>query len=705
MPTWFLLAFGILFGLIMGNCPVFAQDNPVDELNSLREKTVKLQEYILVQEAELAAEKFERKVLLGKVKKNPVKEDPAEKGDQREVESLWRKVKNVLQDNHQARLKKLRALEKEMQNQTTAALENWKNAQLAQLGFVDKVVEVETKLGQEWKKDSQKGIFDYLFNRSTLALIVYGIFIVIVGILFALHENRQKLRRRLRSAGRVGLLLLGGLVFCLPGCSSGELNRDSPRLEKQKTELERQNQTAKERLAALGRENALAEETREEWRAKIVDHWSKKFAHANLDSDEQMKEFRAQEQEMFELVHDILVGAQVVELANKQEKAVMEKLNGETQALKEFVNGERFFQNSLGGVRVVGCFLFIYLGFVFLRRVRKKRKRELAEQAIVCPCCLARDSLEPTHDKYLECSNCGYKFPENYQKLPCLCFPTVGIRASGKTHWLVTAYEQVRNDDVDAAVRFESVQSLADEEFDALVVEILENRRGSRPSQAASLPYPLVFHVRDNDGGNPNSCMLNVFDFSGEVMKERRADSDMRKRALLMDGFILFLDPTQIKGEAGRYKLSDQVKALSAFHEEMRIERELPVGAPIDIPVAVCISKLDLLLRYNPMGRSANKLLLKPLRKSLAKPICLKELQYRSKLCEKVVSALFPGWKLPRTLKDNFGGRFMLFPMSPVGIEEGELGQEDLMQRSFAPVGIMEPILWLLHMHGYTVFD
>jgi hypothetical protein len=59
---------------------------------------------------------------------------------------------------------------------------------------------------------------------------------------------------------------------------------------------------------------------------------------------------------------------------------------------------------------------------------------------------------------------------------------------------------------------------------------------------------------------------------------------------------------------------------------------------------------------------------------------------------------------LTRTLTEHFGGRFQFFPLTPVGLEEGELGQNDLTRRTFSPVGVLEPILWLMHMHGFNVF-
>jgi hypothetical protein len=44
--------------------------------------------------------------------------------------------------------------------------------------------------------------------------------------------------------------------------------------------------------------------------------------------------------------------------------------------------------------------------------------------------------------------------------------------------------------------------------------------------------------------------------------------------------------------------------------------------------------------------------------------------------------------------------------MSAVNLIEKELGVGDMTKRSaIVPFGVAEPIMWLLHMHGYQVFS
>ena len=91
------------------------------------------------------------------------------------------------------------------------------------------------------------------------------------------------------------------------------------------------------------------------------------------------------------------------------------------------------------------------------------------------------------------------------------------------------------------------------------------------------------------------------------------------------------------------------------------------------------------------------------LRKSMMRRVNLALIHERSQLCAGAMPLMFPGWNLERMLRENFGGRYMFFPMSSVGLEGAELGIEDLSQRTIAPFGTIEPLLWLLHMHGYCV--
>ena len=56
-------------------------------------------------------------------------------------------------------------------------------------------------------------------------------------------------------------------------------------------------------------------------------------------------------------------------------------------------------------------------------------------------------------------------------------------------------------------------------------------------------------------------------------------------------------------------------------------------------------------------------------------------------------------------LRKRFGGNIMYFPLSSVSLIDAELGEKDLKKRTLAPFGLVEPFLWLLHMHGFCIFE
>ena len=81
--------------------------------------------------------------------------------------------------------------------------------------------------------------------------------------------------------------------------------------------------------------------------------------------------------------------------------------------------------------------------------------------------------------------------------------------------------------------------------------------------------------------------------------------------------------------------------------------------------------------------------------------LSVETIEARSRLMGQLRDTVWPGWQIERQIDDLFGGRFLFFPLTPVGLDG--LGERDLTRRTIAPVGLLEPLLWLLHMNGYPV--
>lgn len=353
----------------------------------------------------------------------------------------------------------------------------------------------------------------------------------------------------------------------------------------------------------------------------------------------------------------------------------------------------------------VGLIGFVSTGFLWFLTAGSRRTRELAE---TCPLCLAEGMLEPGPGgaDTLQCRNvisespheeCNFDFPALYRSLPKLSFPTLGVPSSGKTHWLSMVYRQLnQNQDIPPEVEFAKIRSRSSEDFDRIVSDILSSRNGPAATQVDSLPHPLVFNFIDHDRLGPTNLLVNIFDYSGEVLRHMTLQDHQRRRAFTADGYFFFLDPTQTSDE--------QIKPLMDFRQDVRVVKKLRAGQHLHCPVALCVPKIDLLTRQryaDPAGGDAVDRFYRDLA-DIGWGMDQQSILARSTLMRDLRDTIWPGWEIERTIKDIFGGRYMFFPFTPVGLD----GMDDdwtTGNRVISPVGILHPLMWLLHMNGYPV--
>ena len=163
-------------------------------------------------------------------------------------------------------------------------------------------------------------------------------------------------------------------------------------------------------------------------------------------------------------------------------------------------------------IRIAAAFVFFALALggagLFLRGVRRRAEKT----ANTCPLCLGVNTLEPVGNqdggpRLLRCDNtgeafergvCEFTFSETYRSLPKLCFPTLGIPQTGKTHWLAMTYRQINCTDYPPNMRIDRLRWGLAEQFDAIVDEILNARMGPMPTLPA-IPTPLVFDFHAQD--------------------------------------------------------------------------------------------------------------------------------------------------------------------------------------------------------------
>jgi hypothetical protein len=540
-------------------------------------------------------------------------------------------------------------------------------------------------------------------------------------------ELRLSIRKAKRSAITTVLLIC---LAALPGCTSNSGDQKAW-VEREQLELIAAIKEATEKA------DSAANAANAKWQAS-VDGWAKLVTSPadSVDAIVQREEVGESGQSgIRDRLRAIALEAHLAALIVKDSEDQRAKLAQERPKLDEMVSGAKWRSILFASVRI--GFAAVLFGitvapFWFARRTRRAAIR-LASRT--CPRCFRRDTLkvektvgtpeskpryrgakakakevtEPEENEDTEaiCSKCGLRMRRSYLKIPRLCFPTVGVRSSGKTHMLVTAYNRIRKRTAPSAAIIQPAPSGSDidKRFDRLIDEIF-HRRGEAGATDLVLPDPVLVHLKDRDRAGANPALVNLFDYSGELINPDVDVNQLKATAVQMDGFMLFLDPTQLYGDGANVTLDEQLGMLDQFLAHMRRERKVPVGGSIPVPVAVCITKFDLLVNENPIGGQSIPFirhLLKELN-PIPREVTLETIRARSNMVEEMLPLMFTGTDVRGIVEGYFGKQVMFFPMSSVGLFEQELGIRDLSRRTIAPYGVAEPLVWLLHMYGYEVF-
>lgn len=392
----------------------------------------------------------------------------------------------------------------------------------------------------------------------------------------------------------------------------------------------------------------------------------------------------------------------------------LDKLQGDLQQHAAGIQSYQWIKRLTGaglGLGLLGCTL--WFGLLLERRISRERKL----LSNTCPRCTAWGKLEPNPNQQspggvvapalreLICTNvisedpyedCQFVFLEQHREHPRLTFPTLGVPSCGKTVGMLMTYHLLRNAGCYGTGTFEKLSTAGSKEFDQKVDDLIN--RGIVPERTilGVLPPPVVFNFSDNDSllGRSN-VLVNIFDYSGEITSNRRLTDAHRYRALNGDGYFFYLDPT--------YPSQDQSDALNRFREDIKTLRRLGPNQQVHTPVALCLTKIDLMVTQ-PYGRGDTILEfyddLRKIEQTTANG-SLERITKRSELTSRLRHLIWPDWEIEAQIRGLFGDRFMFFPMTPIGMDQP--GEENLAVRHIRPYCILEPVSWLLHMNGYPV--
>lgn len=627
-----------------------------------------------------------------------------------------RAMSSLLEENNQPALAALEAAVEESSDRRREIVDRWRSIRAAEYARRLELFEVKAN-------KFIAGQLASLLSVDNRWFWLCGLIAVLTLVMAAAHERRHEVRRRLNGgrARAMGLSnVLGMLALALAMITAttfvfGDrvyhwlLKAGSIDEADTSEQLAEMNRKAAARRAGLQRGKADVDGQYE----RVVADWQRR------QTDQEPKsalwdQWRQSRQALETLTANLAVEAGAAQQMETDLKA-LEALQGDVAANAQqrdaYRRRKRWIRGGLGlgllGLAAGGGTLF-----------RRGVKRRLEKTRNTCPLCLGEGTFEPASNSGLggaasgghvaldmvQCKNviseqpyeeCEFTFMSMYREIAKLCFPTLGIPQAGKTHWLAMVYRELNRGNYPEVVQFERIKSASSDEFDLVVDEILNKKMGPMATQVGRIPHPLVFNFLDRDRFGASNILVNIFDYSGEVIRSQTIEDRQRQRALDGDGFFFFLDPTEPS--------ETQSQALAGFREDLRRIKGLKAGRQVHIPVALCVSKIDLMVDEpyaDPDGGGVIDHFYRDLGE-VGWDMSLRSIAARSRLMARLRDTVWPGWQIERQIDDLFGGRYMFFPLTPVGLEGA--GEHDLSRRTIAPLGLLDPLLWLLHMNGYPV--
>lgn len=601
--------------------------------------------------------------------------------------------------------------------------------------------------------DQQQAAYGFDFDTGSqrelqpsfadVGAIVWAVVVFLVARRLGQQVRRVSMRQARRAAAAVVLLSL----FTMSGCSHTPAPDERPWTVREDEKL-----TDDVRESTEKADVAVAEANKK-WTATL-DGWAALVHAPGVPGDPVEGILRDGENDVRKTVQEAAVNARVAERLIAEAEVERTQLEADKAKLGSLTSSAKWRAVAFATARCTGIALLFGLAIAPFWRARRKETAAIRADAKKCPRCFStkliveknavvrkpdqdggRDEEEdfpqplhrgtrtkpkpkkakksdegeqPEETGYVECKSCSFRFLRSYQHVRRLCFPVVGVPNSGKTHMLATGYDRVRKRTAPTVAVVQPAPSLGDVRFEQYIDLILNMKQvaGNTVHDVRNPPDPVMLHVRDADPVGPNTALVNLFDYSGELVNQNIDKDRLKKQAVLMDGFMLFLDPTQLYGDGANVTLDRQLSALNEFMADMREARGVPLGQVIPVPVAVCITKFDLLVTENPIQSQSVPFIRQLLAKMNPPPkeTTIGTIRKRSETVEDMLELIFRGVDIRALVESYFGPQVMFFPVSSVSLFENELGIKDLSRRTIAPFGVAEPFLWLLHMHGYEIF-
>lgn len=296
------------------------------------------------------------------------------------------------------------------------------------------------------------------------------------------------------------------------------------------------------------------------------------------------------------------------------------------------------------------------------------------------------------------CPECHSSLPQRFADAPSRSMALIGTKASGKTNFIAVVLHELEHR---IGPRFSgALTALDDPTRDRIDNELYPRLYKSGlvldPTQSAvgsaATREPLVARLALN--GKPSNLVF--FDAAGEDLQSLEILEREGRYVTLSDGLILLVDPLQIQAVRddleGTVELpdltADPYVMLGRLAGLLREARAIPPNKPIDVPLAIAISKIDAVRGLLPDTHPVFSL---PEHDGLFDQTVARSIS--ESLRADAVN--WVGERLDGFLKQEFA-RYAFFGVSALG--ESPVNQR--LRNGVSPHRVEDPILWLLDQWG-----
>jgi hypothetical protein len=310
-----------------------------------------------------------------------------------------------------------------------------------------------------------------------------------------------------------------------------------------------------------------------------------------------------------------------------------------------------------------------------------------------------------------KCPKCGNEIPKTALETPTLPFSIVGVAASGKTNYItVMLHELGRASGLKLALSAQNKET--NEHQNENYKYIYEDHQ---PPEATSSgePPPQIWCIKNRAKQKGNivpTYTFTIFDGAGEDIENLDASSTVCRYINTSKAIILVLDPLILENirkgdmvdeDVKRNSLagmqSDYKKAVEVVDNVVnyiKLARGIGANKKLDIPVAVVLSKFDIILNHKSFAEDA-----------LVKNHSLNVTGGQINMTEiKQVHEEIEAWleeigevSFIEALKTNFK-EFYFFGVSSYGAPPKEGG----MLNEIKPHRVLDPILWLFKRERFV---